>query len=133
MYCRSSSSFKYDKKKLEDRNQVAAEAIRLSSQGAPLCTNENMKKENEEQVKIINLTERYLKGLIKQCEEANDWNSLNESIEVVFSNRLNLSTNFLKPDFSQRIVIKKESSSSVTPKSKYLFKLFKINVLLFSY
>ncbi|CAF2034825.1 unnamed protein product [Rotaria magnacalcarata] len=122
IYCRSSSSFKYDKTILEDRNQVAAEVIRLSSEYAPLCDDINLIKENEQKIEINNLTENNLKELISQCEKTNDWNILEKSMEIIFSNRFNLLTSFLKVDFSENISNKSESSptASATPKSFFI-------------
>ncbi|CAF3132441.1 unnamed protein product [Rotaria socialis] len=122
IYCRSSSSFKYDKTILEDRNQVAAEVIRLSSEYAPLCDDVNLIEENEQKIKINNLTENNLQELISQCEKTNDWNILEKSMEIIFSNRFNLLTSFLKVDFTENISNKSESSptASATPKSFFI-------------
>jgi hypothetical protein len=119
-YCRSSSRFKYDEKTIEDRNKVAAEAIRLCSEHVELCVDENMIQENDE-FKIKHLTEDNLEKLIHRCKQTNNWDLLRNTIEFIFSNRLNLSTSFLKKDFSQTIPMNKQNSSSATPKSKTLF------------
>ncbi len=78
-----------------------------------------MIEDNKEEIKIKNLTENNLEELINQCKQMNNWDLLRNSIEFIFSNRLNLSTSFLKNDFSQNISIKYQSSStaSATPKS----------------
>jgi hypothetical protein len=114
IYCRSSSAFKYDEKMfLEDRNKVAAEALQLFSKQAQICV-------HEDEIKIKNFTENNLLELINQCKETNNWNLLKDSIRLIFSNRLNLSTSFLKKDFSENISVHQVSSptASATPKSR---------------
>ncbi len=78
-------------------------------------------------MKIKNLTENNLRELIDQCRTTADWNLLKNSIAFIFSNRLNLSTSFLKKDFLENIPINKKFSStgSVTPKSKSSFSISK--------
>jgi len=78
-------------------------------------------------LKIKNLTENNLRELIDQCRTTTDWNLLKNSIEFIFSNRLNLSTSFLKKDFLENISINKQFSStgSATPKSKRSFSISK--------
>ncbi|CAF1329352.1 unnamed protein product [Rotaria sordida] len=122
IYCQSSSLFKYDKTILNDRNEVAAEAIRLSLEHVPLCVDENIIKEYEEKMEINKLTENNLQELINHCKKIDNWNLLNKSIEDIFSNRLNLLNSFLKEDFSNNISINKEFSStaSATPKSFFI-------------
>ncbi|CAF3358329.1 unnamed protein product [Rotaria sp. Silwood1] len=122
IHCRSSSSFKYDTTILDDRNKVAAEAIRLSLEHVLLCVDENMIKLHEEKIKINNLSENSLQELINYCKNINNWNLLNKSIEDIFSNRLNLLNNFLKEDFSNNILMNKEflSTASATPKSFFV-------------
>ncbi|CAF2317147.1 unnamed protein product [Rotaria sp. Silwood2] len=122
MYCRSSSLFKYIKTIADDRNEVAAEAIRLSLEHVPLCVDENIIKEHEEKLKINNLTENNLQELINYCKKMNNWNLLNKSLEDIFSKRLNLLNNFLKEDFSNNILMNAEflSTASATPKSFFV-------------
>ncbi|CAF0925783.1 unnamed protein product [Adineta steineri] len=120
IYCRSCSTCEYDEKMLNDPNKVAAEAIRLCGKHAQLCIDKNMLKTNIEEIKIRNLTEDYLHELIEQCKKTANWNLLRDEIDIIFSNRLNLSTSFLKKEFLENISVKKESSSSSTT-SKSLF------------
>ncbi len=125
IYCRSSSAFKYDEKTFsDDRNNIAAEALRLLAQQAQLCVSDDIIKDNENKMKIKYFTdENSLRKLINQCEETKNWNLLKDSIHLVFSNRLNLSTSFLKKDFTENISINQISSptASATPKSKINF------------
>jgi hypothetical protein len=112
--------FKYDTNLIKDPNKVAAVAIHLNSVHAQLCADDHKTKSDvREELKIKNLTEDNLRELINQCKQTNNWNLLNNSIESIFSNRLNLSTSFLKNDFSENISINNEFSStaSATPKS----------------
>lgn len=113
-YCRSSTAFKYDEKIFSnDRNQVAAEAIRLFVEQVPLCS-------HRIELKVQNMTENTLRELIHQCEEKDNWSDLHERIGTVFSNRMNLSTSFLRSEFSQPILIDPISplETSATPKSR---------------
>ena len=105
---------------LEDQNQAAAEAIRLSSERVELCVNENILKEKEE-LKMKYFTEDNLQKLVSQCKQTNNWSLFRNSIEFIFSNRLNLSTSFLQKEFSENLSMKTESSltASATPKSKH--------------
>jgi hypothetical protein len=125
-YCRSSSIFKYDENIIENPNKAAAEAIRLCSEHVELCVNEHMISENDE-FKIKALTEDNLQKLIRRCKQTKNWDLLRNTIEFIFSNRLNLSTSFLKKDFLENIPINKKFSStgSVTPKSKSSFSISK--------
>ena len=120
IYCRSSSLFKYDDNNfLEDRNKVAAEAIQLLTECAQLCVNDNLVKNYEEKSQIKNLTENNLQQLINQCKQINNWNLLKQSIELIFSNRLYLSTSFLKKDYLENLSINQQTTTttSATPKS----------------
>jgi hypothetical protein len=90
-----------------------------------------MVKDNQQEVKIKNFTEDNVQELIHQCQQTNNWNVLKNSIEFIFSNRFNLSTSFLRKDFSENISVHQESSStaSATPKSKKFFYFFEINLI----
>jgi len=79
-----------------------------------------LKDHNEDELKLKNFTENNLQELINQCKQTNNWNLLKNSIEFIFSNRLYLSTCFMKKDFLQNISINHQSSASVTPKSIFI-------------
>ena len=131
-YCRSSSNFKYDEKLVEDPNNVAAEAIRLYSEQAELCVDENMTNEKNES-KIEYLTEDNLEKIIQHCQQTNNWNLLRNTIELIFSNRSYLSNSFLKKNFTQNISLKNHLSTttmSAIPKSRKEF-LKKTEFILF--
>ncbi len=92
----------------------------MLSQNARLCVTDDTMKAKENEVKIKNFTENSLRELINQCEETKNWDLLKDSIRLVFSNRLNLSTSFLKQEFAENISVNQVSSptASATPKSR---------------
>lgn len=80
---------------------------------------------------IIHFTKENFQELIDQCKQMNNW----KTIEFIFSNRLNLSTSFLKKDFTGNISMNYQSTS-VTPKSEdFLFekKIFIGEIFRYSY
>ena len=116
IYCRSSLAFKYDQNSFgDDRNRAAAEAVQLYRTKAELC--------HRKEKKIGGLTENHLRELINYCRENDDWTNLQTILGLIFSNRMTLSTSFLKSDFVESMSFEPVSppETSATPKSKVKF------------
>jgi hypothetical protein len=116
VYCSSSLSFKYNRKLFDDRNNAAAEAIKLTHEYGSAYLDEYINSN-------LFLREENLQQIINQSKERNNWELLQNLIYSVFSNRQNLSSSFLQKGFSINISLNNQTSSatSATPKSKMKF------------
>ena len=113
VYCASNSSFKYDRKLFQDRNNVAAEVIKLIAEYNSAYLDEFINSN-------LFLIEENLREILNKCKELNQWDLLRNVIYNVFSNRQNLSCSFLKKGgFHLNLSSNQQTSlaSSATPKS----------------
>lgn len=109
VHCSSNPSFKYDRTVLNPNN-AAAEAIKLSNDYGSSCLDEFVNSK-------MFLTETILNQII---EKPNGLILLNESIQMVFSDRQNLSSSFLQKGFAINISLENETTgASVTSKSQF--------------
>ena len=113
IYCSSNSSFKYDRKLFEDKNNAAAEAIKLAAEYNSAYLDEFINSK-------LFLTEELLEQIINRSKESNNWRILTEFIYSIFSNRQNLSSSFLQKGYPINLSLNNDISSatSATPKSK---------------
>src|SRR5262249_46221829 len=117
-YCSSNSSFKYDRKFFEDRNNVAAESIKLTAEYNSAYLDEYMNLN-------LFLIEDNLQQIINKSKETNNWERLQNIIFTVFSNRQNLSSSFLQKGYLINLSLNNNnnnisSTTSATPKSHFI-------------
>ena len=113
VYCSSNKSFKFDRNFLQDPNNAAAEAIKLTYEYGSIYLDEYMNSN-------LFLIEENLQQIIQKSEETDNWEPLQNLVDSVFSNRQNLSSSFLKKGSPMNISLNNETSlsTSATPKSK---------------